>query len=91
MPAVAAPPKVGIEPRGLALAVTTGACLAAGYSLLMDHDVRRIKKSIAGGSLSFLGSYLFIRGSHFNDAQTAAVVGTFMTLASMFAYARLRR
>ena len=87
----AAPRKVGLEPRGMALAVATGACLAAGYSLLQDHDLRRIKKSIAGGSLSFLGTYLFIRGSQFNDVQTAAVVTTVMTLASMFAYSRIRR
>ena len=50
-PAVAAPPKVGIEPPGLALAVTTGACLAAGDSLLMDHDVRRIKKALQEAAL----------------------------------------
>ena len=54
--------KVGLEPRGAALACATGACLAAGYSLLQDHDERRFKKSVAGGSLVFLGSYLFLRG-----------------------------
>lgn len=56
--------KVGIEPRGLALAVATGACLAAGYSLIQDHDERRLKKSVAGGGLSFLGCYLFSARPH---------------------------
>lgn len=78
-------PKVGIEPRGLALAVTTGACLAAGYSLIQDHDIRRLKKTVAGGSLSFLGSYLFLRGSRFDDVQTAAVVAAFFSLVTLVA------
>ena len=80
--------KVGLEVRGAALAVATGGCLAAGYSLLNDHDLRRFKKSVAGGSLSFLGSYLFLRGSRFDDAQTAAVVAAFMSVAAMVAYSR---
>ncbi|EOD26798.1 hypothetical protein EMIHUDRAFT_236474 [Emiliania huxleyi CCMP1516] len=79
---------VGIQPKGLALAITTGACLAAGYSLLSDHDVQRTKKSVAGGSLFFLGSYLFIRGTRFDDAQTGAVVTACFTLAAIIAYAR---
>jgi hypothetical protein len=80
------PSKVGIEPRGAALAIATGACLAAGYSLLQDHDVRRIKKNVAGGSLFFLGSYLFLRGSRFDDVQTAAVVAAVFSMATiMFA------
>ena len=80
------PPKVGIEPRGAALALATGACLAAGYSLLQDHDERRIKKNVAGGSLFFLGSYLFLRGSRFDDVQTAAVVAAVFSMATiMFA------
>ena len=82
--------KVTIEPRGAALAVLTGACLAGGWSLVQDHDVRRIKKSVAGGALGFFGSYLFIRGTRFDDVQTAAVVTTVMTLASLMAYARYR-
>ena len=53
MPVQAAPRKVGLEPRGMALAVTTGACLAAGYSLLQDHDLRRIKKNAIGITASF--------------------------------------
>ena len=80
--------KVGIQPKGLALAITTGACLAAGYSLLSDHDLQRTKKSVAGGSLFFLGSYLFIRGTRFDDAQTGAVVTACFTLAAIIAYAR---
>ena len=80
--------KVGIEPRGAALAVATGACLAAGYSLLLDHDERRIKKSVAGGSLSFLGSYLFLRGSRFDDVQTAAVVAAVFSMATLLVAGR---
>ena len=79
---------MGIEPRGLALAVTTGACLAGGYSLLCDHDETRIKKSVAGGSLFMLGAYLFIRGTRFDDVQTGAVVTACFTLAGIIAYAR---
>ena len=85
------PPKVGIEPRGAALAVTTGACLAAGYGLLADFDDRRLKRSVVGGALGFLGAYLFIRGSRFDDAQTTAVVATLVSLASIAAYSRVRR
>ena len=84
-------PKVGMEPRGAALAVVTGACLAAGYSLLSDHDARRLKKNVAGGALSFLGSYMFIRGTRFDDIQTAAVVTGLMSLVSVMAYARATR
>ena len=80
--------KVGIEPRGIALAVTTGACIAAGYSLVNDHDIRRLKKSVAGGALGFLGTYLFIRGSRFDDAQTAAVVAGMFSLAWLLSQAR---
>ena len=82
--------KVGMTPEGAALAVATGACLAAGYSLLQDHDERRIKKSVAGGSLFFLGSYMFIRGTRFDDVQTAAVVAGLFSLASIIAYGRMR-
>lgn len=82
--------KVGLEVRGAALAVATGSCLAAGWALLNDHDLRRLKKSVAGGALGFLGSYLFIRGSRFNDVQTAAVVTALMSLAAMMTYRRLR-
>ena len=85
------PPKVGIEPRGAALAVTTGACLAAGYGLLADFDDRRLKRSVVGSALGFLGAYLFIRGSRFDDAQTTAVVATLVSLASIAAYSRVRR
>lgn len=84
------PEKVGLSIRGASLAVASGACLAAGYSLVNDHDVKRLKKSVAGGALGFLGSYLFIRGSRFDDVQTAAVVAAAMSLASVFAYARMR-
>jgi len=80
-------PKIGLEPRGAALAVVTGACLGASYALVQDHDLRRTKKTVAGGSLGFLGCYLFLRGSRFDDAQTAAVVGAVFTLASIVAYA----
>ena len=48
---VAAPAKVGLDARGAALAVTSGACLAAGYALLNDFDDRRLKRSVAGGAL----------------------------------------
>lgn len=82
--------KVGLEVRGAALAVTTGACLAAGYSLLCDHELRRLKKSVLGGALGFFGTYLFIRGSRFNDAQTTAVVGTVLTVVSLLAYRKLQ-
>ena len=88
--AVPAPPKVGLAPRGAALAVVSGACLAAGYALVNDFDVRRTKKSVLGGALGFLGGYLFLRGSRFDDAQTAAVVTTALTVASLFAYSRLK-
>jgi drug/metabolite transporter (DMT)-like permease len=83
--------KVGVDARGAALAVTTGACLAAGYSLLSDHDERRLKKSVLGGSLGFLGSYLFIRGSRFDDVQTAAVVAGIMTVIGMVTYSTRQR
>ena len=83
--------KVRINAQGAALASLTGACLAAGYSLLQDHDVRRLKKSVAGGALSFFGSYLFIRGTRFDDIQTAAVVAGVMSLASLIAYSRAAR
>ena len=86
-----APQKVGLDARGAALAVTSGACLAAGYALVNDFDERRLKKSVAGGALSFFGGYLFIRGSRFDDAQTAAVVAAVFSLASIFAYSRVRR
>merc|ERR1712216_847035 len=38
-----APPlkKVGLEPRGAALAIATGACISASYALLSDHDLQR--------------------------------------------------
>ena len=89
MPRNASTLKVGLEPRGAFLAVLTGACLAGGYSLLNDHDLIRIKKSVTGGALSFFGAYLFIRGSHFDDAQTGAVVAAITSLISIFAYSRL--
>ena len=85
------PAKVGLEARGALLAVATGSCLAAGYSLVVDHDERRLKKTVLGGGLGFLGSYMFIRGSRFDDIQTAAVVTTLMTLASLIAYNRGQR
>ena len=48
--------------------------------------MRRIKKNVAGGSLFFLGSYLFLRGSRFDDVQTAAVVAAVFSMATiMFA------
>ena len=81
--------KVEMTPKGAAIAVATGACLAAGWSLMADHDEKRIKKSVAGGSLFFLGSYMFIRGTRFDDVQTAAVVAAVMSLASVVAYARV--
>ena len=43
--------KVGIEPRGLALAVTTGACLAAGY----------------GGATSLAAERVFVDGVDVRD------------------------
>ena len=43
-------------------------------ALLADFDDRRLKRSVAGGAISFFGGYLFIRGSRFDDAQTTAVV-----------------
>ena len=91
MPANIQPAKVGIEPRGAALAITTGACLAAGYALLNDFDDRRLKRSVLGGGLGFLGSYLFVRGSRFDDAQTTAVVAAAFSLASIIAYSRVTR
>ena len=83
-------PKVGLEARGAALAVATGACIAGGWSLLQDHDERRLKKSVLGGSLAFLGSYLFLRGSRFDDSQTAAVVAAAISLASLISYTQHR-
>ena len=83
--------KVGLELRGAALAISSGACIAAGYALVNDYDLRRIKKTIAGGSLGFFGTYLFLRGSRFDDAQTAAVVAAVFSLASIFAYSRASR
>ena len=87
-----APPlkKVGLEPRGAALAIATGACISASYALLSDHDLQRTKKTVAGGALGFLGGYLFLRGSRFDDAQTAAVFGGIITLLSIGSYARYR-
>ena len=78
-----APVKVGLEPRGAALAVATGACLGASVALLCDHGAARAKKTVAGGALGFLGSYLFLRGSRFDDAQTAAVVAGVVALAGI--------
>ena len=87
-----APPlKVGLEVRGAALAITSGACLAAGYALFNDFDERRTKKAVSGGALGFLGSYIFIRGSRFDDAQTAAVVAAAFSLATIMAYSRATR
>ena len=83
--------KVGLEARGAALAVASGACLAAGYALVQDYDERRLKKTVLGGALGFLGSYLFVRGSRCDDAQTTAVVAAFFSLASIVAYSRVRR
>ena len=88
---MAPPQKVGLEPRGAALAVASGACIAAGYALVNDFDDRRIKKSVLGGALGFLGCYVFLRGSRFDDAQTTAVVAAVFSLASIFAYSRMRR
>ena len=85
------PQKVGIEPRGALIAVTTGACLAAGWALINDFDDRRLKRHVLGGALGFFGSYLFIRGSRFDDAQTAAVVAAAFSLVSIMAYSRARR
>ena len=84
------PLKVGLEFRGAALAIVSGACLCGGYALVHDFDERRTKKSVIGGALGFFGGYLFLRGSHFDDVQTAAVVAGLMSLASIFAYSRLR-
>ena len=39
-PKVAAAPKVGIEPRGAALAVVTGACLAGGCMRIRHRTTR---------------------------------------------------
>ena len=89
MPRNASNLKVGLQPRGACLAVLTGACLAGGYSLLNDHDLRRTKKHVTGGALSFFGLYLFIRGSHFDDTQTGAVVAAITSLIGIFAYSRL--
>ena len=83
--------KVGLEVRGAALAVLTGSCLAAAWSLVNDHDLRRLKKTVAGGALGFFGSYIFIRGTRFNDVQTAAVVTAFFSLAAIVSYSRIRR
>ena len=90
--APSAPPlkKEGLEPRGAALAIATGACISASYALLSDHDLQRTKKTVAGGALGFLGGYLFLRGSRFDDAQTAAVFGGIITLLSIGSYARYR-
>ena len=82
--------KVGIEPRGAALAIATGACISASYALIQDQDLQRTKKTVAGGALGFFGGYLFLRGSRFDDAQTAAVVGGIFTLLSIGSYARWR-
>merc|ERR1712086_620034 len=82
--------KVGLEPRGAALAIATGACISASYALLSDHDLQRTKKTVAGGALGFFGGYLFLRGSRFDDAQTAAVFGGVITLLSIGSYARYR-
>jgi hypothetical protein len=60
-------------------------------ALLADFDDRRLKRSVAGGAISFFGGYLFIRGSRFDDAQTTAVVAGLFGLASIFAYSRVRR
>ena len=59
-------------------------------SFVNDFDERRTKKTVAGGALGFFGTYLFLRGSRFDDAQTAAVVAAAFSLASIFAYSRLR-
>ena len=82
--------KVGLEPRGAALAIATGACISASYALLSDHDLQRTKKTVTGGALGFFGGYLFLRGSRFDDAQTAAVFGGVITLLSIGSYARYR-
>ena len=89
-PSAAPLKKVGLEPRGAALAIATGACISASYALLSDHDLQRTKKTVAGGALGFLGGYLFLRGSRFDDAQTAAVFGGIITLLSIGSYARYR-
>ena len=86
-----APAKVGLELRGGALAIASGACMAAGYALVNDFDERRTKKTIVGGALGFFGTYLFLRGSRFDDAQTTAVVAAAFSLASIFAYSRIMR
>ena len=36
--------------------------------------MRRTQKATLGGSIGFFGAYLFLRGSRFDDVQTAAVV-----------------
>ena len=53
--------KVGLEPRGAALAIATGACISASYALLQDHDLQRTKKTVAGGALGFFGC---VRADH---------------------------
>ena len=83
--------KVGIEVRGACLAVTSGACIAAGWALVNDFDDRRLKRSTLGGALAFFGTYIFVRGSRFDDAQTTAVVAGLFSLASIMAYSRMRR
>ena len=85
------PAKVGLELRGGALAIASGACIAAGYALVQDYDERRTKKTVLGGALGFFGTYLFLRGSRFDDAQTTAVVAAAFSLASIIAYSRLTR
>ena len=85
------PAKVGLEPRGAALAITSGACIAAGYALVNDFDDRRLKRTVLGGALGFFGTYVFVRGSRFDDVQTAAVVAGLFSLASIMAYSRARR
>ena len=89
-PSAAPLTKVGLEPRGAALAIATGACISASYALLQDHDLQRTKKTVAGGALGFFGAYLFLRGSRFDDAQTAAVFAGAITLLSIGSYARYR-
>ena len=82
--------KVGLEPRGAALAIATGACISASYALIQDQDLQRTKKTVAGGVLGFFGGYLFLRGSRFDDVQTAAVFTGVVTLLSIGSYARWR-
>ena len=84
-------PKIGLEPRGAALAVVTGACIAGGYALVQDFDMRRTQKATVGGSIGFFGAYLFLRGSRFDDVQTAAVVAAVFSLATIMAVGRSGR